>query len=550
MANIWRMQIQFRRDTFENWELHKDVIPAVGEPCFIIDKNILKIGDGVTTFEKLEPINGVKLEIAADGKSIVLEDNILKLMGFDGAPEGAQPRKNKDGNLEWVVPSTETVDGLQITVAALQTDVDGLKTDVTDLKAIVGASDEGSGTLLSRVEGLETKMDGTGEGSVDAKIDAKINEFATRVTDDGIINNIQELFNYVANHGSEVDTLVNDITTLQGLVGSEPVAEQIAAATAGKVDKVDGKGLSSNDFNNTLLNKLNGIEENAQVNIIEKINVGGSLLDVIDKSVEIPVASLEKAGVVKSATGTNMVNVANDGTMSVKKISMRSVFVPIGDELILDGGSSDKDYSTPAIKIGNMGCNNIVDAVAYAENGDVVTLQKNVNMGTADNDHLVVNAENVTINLGGNELVANGSNGAVKVEGGLTTLEGAGTVQGTLGSDNYSMAVWAENGTVVINDGIYKNETDGSDRGTDLIYASGTGCIEINGGVFEAAKPEWTLNVKDADYKAGTANIIVKGGKFKNFDPANNASEGKGTNFVAEGYQSVKEGDYYVVKPI
>ena len=112
------------------------------------------------------------------------------------------------------------------------------------------------------------------------------------------------------------------------------------------------------------------------------------------------------------------------------------------------------------------------------------------------------------------------------------------------------MAIWCENGTVVINDGVYKNETDGSDRGTDLIYASNNGCIEINGGTFEAAKPEWTLNVKDADYKAGTAKIIVKGGYFKGFDPANCSSEGQHTNFVAEGYKSVQEGEYYVVKPI
>ena len=97
---------------------------------------------------------------------------------------------------------------------------------------------------------------------------------------------------------------------------------------------------------------------------------------------------------------------------------------------------------------------------------------------------------------------------------------------------------------------VCKNETDGSERGTDLIYASGNSLIEINGGVFEAATPQWTLNVKDVDYKAGKANIIVKGGSFKNFDPANNNAEGANTNFVALGYQSVKEGDYYVVKPL
>lgn len=554
-TNLIKMQIQFRRDTAANWELHKNVIPAAGEPCFIIDQNVLKIGDGKKPFWELEPINGVKFEIAADGKSIVLEDNTLKLMGYEGAQVGAQPVKTADG-IKWEVPSTEVVDNLQKDVESLQnsvkdlttkasdlqTGVEGLKLDVVNLR-----SDNTS--LLGKIEGLEAKI-GTDGKTVDEKIDAKINEFATRVTDDGVINNLKELFVYAEKHGGEFQGIVNDIADLRGLVGTDPVKDQIVAAVSGKVDKVDGMGLSTNDFTDELLNKLKEIEENAQVNIIEKINVGGSLLDVIDKSVEIPVAGLDRVGVVKSSTGANKVNISKSGEMSVNKVSVHSIFVPIGDELILDGGSASKNTPVYPTRIGNMGFDSISDAVNYADNGDVVTLQEDVNMGAGDNDHLVVNAENVTIDLGGKTFTANGSNGAVKVEGGMTTLDGAGTVQGTLGSDKYSMAVWAENGTVVINDGIYKNETDNSTRGTDLIYASGTGCIEINGGIFEAAKPEWTLNVKDSDYKADTAKIIVRGGSFKGFDPANNNAEGVGTNFVAEGYKSVKEGDYYVVKPV
>ena len=213
---------QFRRATAEEWLLNKDVIPAAGEPCFVIDKNILKIGDGVTTFEKLEPINGVKFEISADGKSIVLEDNVLKLMGFDTAEVGAQPRKNADGNIEWVVPSTETVDGLQIAVKTLQS-------DVKTLHEIVGTSDEGSTTLLERVTSLEGKMDGTGEGTVDAKIDAKINEFANKVSDDKKVNTIKELVDYVAEHGPEAADMAADIKTLQELVGTTSVNDQILA---------------------------------------------------------------------------------------------------------------------------------------------------------------------------------------------------------------------------------------------------------------------------------------------------------------------------------
>lgn len=527
--NLIKMRIQFRRDTAANWELVKDtVIPASGEPCFETDTGVFKIGDGVKTYGALDEIGRAK--VSSDGKSIVLEEGIFKLAGFDAAEVGAQPRKKSDGTIEWIVPSTETVDGLKATVA-------GLQSDVKTIQEIVTPSGEGVQPLLTRVETIEDQLNGAGVNSIDKKIDAKINEFASKVTDDKTINTIAELFEYIGNHGKQVAGMLSDISTLKELVES-------------KVDKVHGMGLSSNDFTDSLLNKLKVIEENAQVNVIEKINIGGSLLDILDKSVNIPIASLDNAGVVKSATGANKVNISNSGKMSVNKINIHSVFVPIGDELILDGGSASNNTPVYPTKIGNIGYESITDAVNYADNGDVVTLQEDINMGVGDNDHLVVKSENVTINLGGKTITANGSNGAVKVEGGVTILDGIGTVHGTLGSDKYSMAVWAESGHVVINDGIYKNETDDSARGTDLIYASGTGCIEINGGVFEAAKPEWTLNCKDADYKAGTAKIVVKGGSFKNFDPANNAAEGAGTSFVAEGYQSVLEGEYYVVKPI
>lgn len=100
-TQIVKKQIQLRRDTAANWELYKNVVPASGEACFVTDKNILKIGDGVTTFENLEPINGDKFEIAADGKSISLKNSILKLEGFDTAASGQIPYVGTEGKLVW-----------------------------------------------------------------------------------------------------------------------------------------------------------------------------------------------------------------------------------------------------------------------------------------------------------------------------------------------------------------------------------------------------------------------------------------------------------------
>lgn len=278
-TQTYKLIIQLRRDTAANWELHKDIVPAAGEPCFVTDKNILKIGDGVTTFEKLEPIGGSGIEVSADGKSIVLEDGVFKLMGFDAADVGAQPRKTADGKIEWVMPADIT--SLEQAVTGLKSDVSELKTTVAGLQEIVTPSGEGATTLLSRVESLETKMDGTGDGTVDFKIDTKINEFANKITDDGTVNTLKELVDYVANHGGEFDTVVADIMDLQERVGDEPVRDQIAYAisTSGHISKEEAEA--------TLLSKVEAAATLKHVVYEVSSKPAGTLVDYRDKEIRI-----------------------------------------------------------------------------------------------------------------------------------------------------------------------------------------------------------------------------------------------------------------------
>ena len=61
----------------------------------------------------------------------------------------------------------------------------------------------------------------------------------------------------------------------------------IDSVVGNKVDKVTGKTLTENDFTNALLNKLNGIENGANVNIIDTILMDGVNLPVSDKKVDI-----------------------------------------------------------------------------------------------------------------------------------------------------------------------------------------------------------------------------------------------------------------------
>ena len=99
-------------------------------------------------------------------------------------------------------------------------------------------------------------------------------------------------------------------------------------------------------------------------------------------------------------------------------------------------------------------------------------------------------------------------------------------------------------------------------------YGGGTavqvqkGELTINGGIFaveafgEPYGYNFLLNCIDAAYKDGSAKIIVKGGVFVNFNPADNKAEGEHTNFVADGYTVVSREDedsgdtLYIVLPV
>lgn len=264
-TQIIKMRIQLRRATTAEWLENKDVIPAAGEPCYDLDLKTLKIGDGITTYENLPAIGDVDVNISADGKSIVLKDDVFQLMGFDNAEVGAQPRKNSEGMIEWVIPSAnENMDTILV-------EIDALRTDVTNLQEIVTPTGEDAAPLLTRIEALESKMDGTDDGSVDAKIDVKIEAFATSLTNDGKVNTLMELINYVESHGTEAADMASDIKTLQELVGDTSVNEQILAAV--------------NESGHITEKKANAVFQCVKYEISHK--PVGTLVDYRDKEIRI-----------------------------------------------------------------------------------------------------------------------------------------------------------------------------------------------------------------------------------------------------------------------
>ena len=153
---------------------------------------------------------------------------------------------------------------------------------------------------------------------------------------------------------------------------------------------------------------------------------------------------------------------------------------------------------------------------------------------------------------------ANGVDGVLQVNGSTLTINGDGKVVAVGGiyagnGGEYSTAVWADKGAkVIINGGTYVNTAKNGDDHYDLIYADRNSTIEIYGGTFINVTPKWTLNCKDYT----NSKIYVMGGRYFRFDPSDVKTTPKAKEgfedptevIVPEGYEVIKDGDWYEVR--
>ncbi len=202
----------------------------------------------------------------------------------------------------------------------------------------------------------------------------------------------------------------------------------------------------------------------------------------------------------------------------------------------------------------------VLDAAGMKDalvNGGNIKVDANVDVGA---DALVV-AKDTTIDANGKTLTTTADIwdeskmdwSLISVRGGKTlTITGNGTFKA---KENDSFAVDVQDGaTVTIENGTFIGNVH-------AVYVY-EGTAYIKGGFYSVQQKynvagkenEFVLNCYDANRNADTAKIIVTGGTFVNFNPADCWAEGAHTNFVADGYSVIREdkanGDkwYTVVK--
>lgn len=114
-----------------------------------------------------------------------------------------------------------------------------IKDAKTALEKKITDSQYDDSTLSGRVTAVEgdiTTLKGTGEGSVKKQIDDALNDFATKVSDDEVVNTYKELIDYAAAHKGEAATMAGDISknataikTLETYVGKLPEGTDAAS---------------------------------------------------------------------------------------------------------------------------------------------------------------------------------------------------------------------------------------------------------------------------------------------------------------------------------
>ena len=85
-------------------------------------------------------------------------------------------------------------------------------------------------------------------------------------------------------------------------------ASAMNTAIQGKVDKVEGKGLSENDYTDAEKSKLAGIESGAEANVIDGVTINGTAATVANKKVALSVP-MQYAYICKNYGGSTSVSI-------------------------------------------------------------------------------------------------------------------------------------------------------------------------------------------------------------------------------------------------
>ena len=293
--------------------------------------------------------------------------------------------------------------------------------------------------------------------------------------------------------------------------------------------------------------KVTGVEGDQKLNEVIDWTIDGTAL--ADKDGNLAAGSeanptvsepMTIQGHMQESAGNEYQNLSIDG-ISITVYATQ-------DTVESDSFNNQYDASAQVKAVGTE--NEIAEAMKTADT--VVTVTKNIK----PENTLVADKKNVTLNMNGKTFEntvdlwekTDASWSLVSAQNGSSlTIDGNGTFKAKK-DDCYAVDV-QDGSSVVIKNGTFVGNIHA------VYVLNGTAIIE--GGTYSVQQKYsdpvkadgFVLNCYDKNRANGTAKIVVKGGTFINFNPADCWAEGEHTNFLADGYKVTSEtkanGDVY-----
>lgn len=233
-------------------------------------------------------------------------------------------------------------------------------------------------------------------------------------------------------------------------------------------------------------------------------------------------------------------------------------------------------FYTPSASINGVYYKTLGNAFKAAQSGDTIVLNNDTTesvwfSGTAPRTQDF----ELTLDLNGHTLTGSASSSyTLRVDyGEITVKDSVGTGAIKYGKD-YAFLVGHLAGDypskLILESGNFTGKTSvlqaGQPGGSGANYKYYGGDAVIKGGVFNIVPDSNEIYDSEGNFKYGLnmldmnesayaggiyspSSISVEGGKFYKFNPADNLAEGVNTNFVADGFKSEKNGDWYEVTP-
>ena len=231
-------------------ELNANVNPSMTALYYISDINCLAKWDG-SKYVQINRDTGVtSVEVTGAGNAVtaaVIDATGRKLTLTKGATYVTDAEVDAkitdkigaiDGTVKKYIDDKTSGIVTDASMADLTKRVDATETSISTLSGKVGTVPADK-TVVQMIEEAKTAatyddaavkadikknadaigvLNGSGVGSVDKKITDAFNDFATKVSDDGVVNSYKELIDWAATHGAEAATMAGEITALKNIL--------------------------------------------------------------------------------------------------------------------------------------------------------------------------------------------------------------------------------------------------------------------------------------------------------------------------------------------